>query len=92
VEDLFNAIDSDGSGFLDRTEVGELASILGIQLSDSELSAAFKQMDQNGNDRVDLKEFESWLQNSKDCVLYQRLTQELSLDELKRMGSGTFLG
>lgn len=92
VEDLFNAIDTDGSGFLDRTEVGELASILGIELSDEELSAAFKQMDQNGNDRVDLREFESWLHNSQDSILYQRLTKELSLEGLKKMGSGTLLG
>lgn len=92
VEDLFNAIDTDGSGFLDKTEVGELASVLGIELTEEELSIAFKQMDQNGNDRVDLKEFEIWLSNSQDSILYQRLTQELSLEELKKMGSGTLLG
>jgi Ca2+-binding EF-hand superfamily protein len=92
VEDLFNAIDMDGSGFLDKTEVGELASILGIELTEEELTIAFKQMDQNGNDRVDLTEFESWLRNSQDSILYQRLTQELSLEELKKMGSGTLLG
>jgi Ca2+-binding EF-hand superfamily protein len=82
----------DGSGFLDKTEVGELASILGIELTEEELTIAFKQMDQNGNDRVDLTEFESWLRNSQDSMLYQRLTQELSLEELKKMGSGTLLG
>ncbi len=60
VEELFNAIDTDGSGFLDRTEVGELASTLGINLSDKELDSAFQQMDLNSNGRVDLDEFESW--------------------------------
>lgn len=60
IEELFNAIDTDGSRFLDRAEVGELASTLGISLSEEELEAAFKQMDENGNDRVDLQEFESW--------------------------------
>lgn len=60
VEELFNAIDTDGSGFLDRTEVGELASTLGIDLSDMDLDAAFKQMDLNSNGRVDLQEFEVW--------------------------------
>jgi glycerol-3-phosphate dehydrogenase len=60
VEELFHAIDTDGSGFLDRTEVGELASTLGISLSDEDLDAAFDQMDENSNDRVDLREFEKW--------------------------------
>ena len=60
VEELFNAIDTDGSGFLDITEVGELASVLGISLSDQDLQDAFKQMDFKKNDRIDLQEFEAW--------------------------------
>ena len=92
VEELFNAIDTDGSGFLDRTEVGELASVLGINLSDDDLTAAFNQMDQNGNDRVDLQEFEAWFNNSNECKFYQKLSQELSLENLKLMGGGTLLG
>jgi len=92
VVELFNAIDTDGSGFLDRTEVGELASILGINLSDDDLTAAFNQMDQNGNDRVDLQEFEAWFNNSNECKFYQKLSQELSLENLKLMGGGTLLG
>lgn len=92
IEELFNAIDTDGSRFLDRAEVGELASTLGISLSEEELEAAFKQMDENGNDRVDLQEFESWFENAKDSEFHQRLFQELSLDGLKKMGSGTLLG
>lgn len=92
VEELFDAIDTDGSGFLDRTEVGELASILGINLSEEELSGAFQQMDQTKNDRVDLQEFEAWLNNSNDSKFFKQLSQELSLDELKKMGGGTLLG
>ncbi len=64
VEELFNAIDTDGSGFLDRTEVGELASNLGITLSDKELDSAFQHMDLNNNGRVDLEEFENWCKYS----------------------------
>ena len=60
VEQLFTAIDTDGSGFLDRTEVGELASVLGISMSEAELETAFTQMDENQNDRVELHEFEAW--------------------------------
>jgi glycerol-3-phosphate dehydrogenase len=92
IEELFNAIDTDGSGFLDRTEVGELAYVLDITLSNEELTAAFNQMDQNGNDRVDLQEFEAWFNTSNDCAFYQKLSQELSLEKLKTMGGGTLLG
>ena len=60
VKELFDAIDTDGSGCLDRTEVGDLAIILGINLSGEELSGAFQQMDQTKNERVDLQEFDAW--------------------------------
>ena len=63
LEEIFNAIDTDESGFLDRQEVGELASVLGFPLSDKELDDAFEQMQMDEgrkDDRVDLQEFEAW--------------------------------
>lgn len=92
LQDLFDAIDTDDSGFLDRMEVGELASVLGIELTEDELNVAFSEMDQNGNDRVDFEEFETWFENSKDSFFYQRLSQELGLESLKKMGPGALLG
>ena len=60
VEDVFDAIDYDGNGFLDQAEIGEVANSLGFPLSEEELNQAFFEMDQNGNGRVDLEEFTIW--------------------------------
>lgn len=92
VQELFNAIDTDGSGFLDKTEVKELASVLGLELSEKELDEAFQEMDSNKNDRVDMDEFEAWWINRSESEFHQRLSKELNLDRLKSMGSGTLLG
>ena len=37
MEELFDAIGTGGSVFLDRSEIGELASTQGIDLSDADL-------------------------------------------------------
>lgn len=92
VQELFNVIDTDDSGFLDKTEVKELASVLGLELSEKELDEAFQEMDSNNNDRVDLDEFEAWWNNRSESEFHQRLSKELNLDRLKSMGSGTLLG
>jgi glycerol-3-phosphate dehydrogenase len=60
VRDIFEAIDTDQSGFLDRTEVVEIAAILGMPLTEQQLSAAFKTMDASQDGRVHLEEFEAW--------------------------------
>jgi hypothetical protein len=95
--ELFSAIDTDGSGFLDRQEVGELASVLGFPLTEKELDVAFNQMDQNRNGRVVFEEFELWWNQSRDTQFHKNLCQELSLhaihnEDLKKIGTGTFLG
>lgn len=92
VKELFDAIDTDGSGFLDRTEVGELASTLGIDLSEMDLDTAFQEMDLNSNGRVDLKEFEVWWSDTNDSDFYKKLSKEMKISDLKSMGGGTMLG
>jgi glycerol-3-phosphate dehydrogenase len=97
ITDIFNAIDTDGSGFLDRVEVGEVAIILGFPLTAQELDQAFSQMDENNNGRVDLEEFETWWNHAKDNELHRKLSKELGIgglkgEEIKTMGGGVFLG
>ena len=96
LHDIFSAIDTDNSGFLDRTEMGEVASILGFPMSDEELDTSFKQIDSSGDGRISFDEFETWW-NGVDSDLKKRLVSELRLgsdniDDLKQMGGGTMLG
>ena len=55
---LFDRLDSDGSGFLDREEIRELGKqLLGRDLSEGEVDAAMLQMDLDGGGEVEFDEF-----------------------------------
>jgi hypothetical protein len=57
---LFDMVDADGSGELDREEVSRLSKDMGAALSDAELDTAMSKMDQDGSGLVDFDEFRSW--------------------------------
>ena len=57
---LFDEIDEDGGGSLDRVEITHLAEKLGIAMTPLELNEAFTQMDPDGSGEVDYVEFKDW--------------------------------
>jgi Ca2+-binding EF-hand superfamily protein len=61
---LFNELDEDGSGYLDRAEVekaaGLLGSSLGILMDTDQQDAAFRAMDPDGDGEVTFEEFDVW--------------------------------
>ena len=63
---LFNEIDDDGSGLLERDEVRELADNLGVTLSTAELDEAMAEMDEDRSGEVDFEEFVSWFAAAKE--------------------------
>eukprot|EP01052_Picozoa_sp_SAG31_P042607 SAG31_NODE_6821_length_1878_cov_1.327150_2_plen_364_part_00 len=63
---LFDEIDTDGSGLLDREEVANLAESLGAPLSTSELDQAMLEMDEDGSGEVDFEEFRLWFSKQEE--------------------------
>ena len=59
---LFEDIDVDESGLLDRGEVADLAESLGCPLSTTELDEAMAEMDEDQSGEVDFDEFQSWFE------------------------------
>lgn len=57
---MFDAIDADNSGTLDRAEVRELMAQVFPLMGDAEFDAAFKAMDGDGGGDVDFDEFKRW--------------------------------
>lgn len=57
---LFEEMDEDGSGTLDKDEIRILAKRLGKKLTNAKLDAAMAEMDADGNGDVDFDEFLSW--------------------------------
>lgn len=70
--ELFNKIDADGSGVLDKQEVAALAAELGAKLtgtfnkSSADLDEAFAEMDPDGDEEVTLQEFKAWWYQKND--------------------------
>ena len=60
VRKLFQEIDLDGSGALDRTEVTALIRQMGQSLKKEEVDAAMLAMDADGSGEVDFNEFKDW--------------------------------
>jgi hypothetical protein len=66
IKDLFFETDNDGSGLLDRSEVKQLAIMLGQKLNSKELDIAMAEIDKDGSGEVDFDEFFAWWVSDKE--------------------------
>ena len=89
--DIFQSLDTDGSGYLDEKELSAAATKLGFPFKDTaELKATFKSIDKDGNGRITDNEFiEWWNKSSMDDfgnMLHKQLTltaaNEVAIDKL----------
>eukprot|EP01028_Stygiella_incarcerata_P012396 TRINITY_DN759_c1_g1_i1.p1 TRINITY_DN759_c1_g1~~TRINITY_DN759_c1_g1_i1.p1 ORF type:complete len:2638 (-),score=842.99 TRINITY_DN759_c1_g1_i1:1582-9495(-) len=60
-EETFNHFDTDGSGFLDRDEIGPLLTALGEKPSSKLIDRLFTLMDTNSDGKVSFEEFVTWM-------------------------------
>lgn len=60
IRELFDEVDTDGSGEVDATEVAQLVQNLGIKMNSSELQDAMAKMDSDGSGEVEFEEFYHW--------------------------------
>eukprot|EP01046_Picozoa_sp_COSAG06_P052999 COSAG06_NODE_9055_length_2001_cov_3.399579_2_plen_173_part_01 len=57
---VFDEVDADGSGSLDRDEVGELCKTMGKALSQKGIDKAMADMDEDESGLISFDEFEPW--------------------------------
>ncbi len=91
IKEIFNSIDEDGSGELDKREVGVLLEELGEKVhghfghGSKKLNQAFKEMDPSGDGAVDYIEFLAWYKRrhpqSVDDVMEMNRWMFQQLDE-----------
>lgn len=60
LKEMFDYLDTDGSGELGKEEIVQLATDLKIKVSDREIDDALEQMDEDGNGEIGFDEFRSW--------------------------------
>lgn len=67
--ELFNAIDQDGNGTLERGELMAALRKLGVKLSALELDGILRAVDQDGNGTIDYQEFYFLLKSEGDAAM-----------------------
>jgi Ca2+-binding EF-hand superfamily protein len=59
LKDVFDIFDADGSGFIDRKEMGSLMKKLAQSLSEDEITAIMEEVDIDGDGEVSFEEFKN---------------------------------
>lgn len=67
--ELFNEIDQDGNGELERGEITAGLRKLGVKLLPIELDSILRTIDQDGSGTIDFQEFYYLIKTEGDCVL-----------------------
>merc|ERR1712188_96080 len=73
--EIFNLVDTDGSGEISREELGELISTLGLKASQEELDRMIDEIDKDNDGTIDFDEFCS--------VMSHRVSQTYTPEEVK---------
>lgn len=81
---MFDSIDTDKSGYIDRQELALLAEAIGRDMSETDLNAAMRDMDQDGSGEIEFDEFFSWF---SDAMENDTMTRE-AFDRADADGSG----
>ena len=69
---MFDLVDSDGSGVLDRDELKLMIEKVGILVKEVEIDTLMEILDADGSGGVELDEFEKWYYSSDDFWLEKR--------------------
>ena len=97
VQDVFDAIDSNENGFLEKNELEEVARILGLEMPKKDIEKSFQEMDRENKGRVSIQDFFDWWTKSSNSPFHKKISQELGLkalthEDLKNIGPGTMFG
>lgn len=63
LREIFLHYDHDGNGVIDRSEFGALLEALDAQLSEEEIDAGLRAIDDNRNGQIEFSEFLEWWAN-----------------------------
>lgn len=57
LKEIFDLVDTDGSGSINREELSDLMATLGIQSTDADIDSLIAEMDSDGNGDISFDEF-----------------------------------
>ena len=82
---IFHQIDEDGSGVLDKEEMGKLFARMGKKLDDAQLSQIFSEIDTDGGGEVEIGEFEHWWKSHVEPALMVLIRADVGFFSLEQI-------
>jgi chemotaxis protein histidine kinase CheA len=76
VEEMFDLVDEDFSGVLERDELKKMIALLQIKVKEVEIDTLMDILDEDESGGVDIDEFQDWLFATEDQWLEKRRTRE----------------
>ena len=80
---VFDALDADGSGSLEREELLQASADLGFAMSDEEVTAAMVRMDTNKDGSVSFDEFVAWWNSDDNDAMRNELNAKMGATPAK---------
>ena len=79
IEDIFKALDDDGSGSIDASELEKEMKRRGMKYNSSDLKKIMAAVDVNGDGQISLEEFKSAIKSGvmKDTILWSLLSEDV---------------
>lgn len=81
--DLFDMVDEDGSGELDRDELDMILKDKGVFMTEEKLQILFDKIDTDGGGTIDMIEFTTWLRG--DDVLAAQLRERMDVGQTRSL-------
>lgn len=84
---IFGVLDVDGEGDIDRQEIAELRTLVGIDFEEEQLDALFEEIDEDGGGEIDFDEFSAWLTSGTEISelvrgeIFKKVTGQQTLAE-----------
>lgn len=80
IEEIFRALDDDGSGFIDVSELEKELKRRGMKFNDGDLKKIMSTVDENGDGQISLEEFKMAIKSGamKNTVLWGLLSEDLA--------------
>lgn len=72
LQEVFDLVDTDASGHLDREELAALLDKLDLEATPDEVEALFMELDHDGSGHVDFDEFLAWYEDAADAAIDRR--------------------
>ena len=84
LREVFDLVDVDGGGTLDREEVGALADFFGeVAMSEAQIDEAMAEMDEDGSGEVDFDEFRAWYHSREERKKAKEAEQQKAQEKNK---------